>query len=265
MSGVVIPLWEGRPPHALGDKAEDNPFLTVFPAAPEVATGAAMLIFPGGSYSFLSPKSGEQYAQWLAQAGICGIVVHFRLGSNGYRYPALLADARRALVLIRTQAESLNVDPERIGVIGTSAGGHLAALLLTGGDRCPPDNARTAAAKPTLGVLCYPVISLCDPLAHSETRRNFLGDEWDNEELQRGFSANLLASDDVPDVFIWHTNTDDEVSADNSRLFAEALRGHGVPYELHLYGAGPHALGLARAEGLHWADDCIRWLRMHGF
>src|SRR5215471_7581126 len=96
MNSIVMPLWEGRPPYARGDQAEDRPFLRIFPAA-DAATGSAMLLFPGGAYSFLSDKSGEQYARWLSAEGICGIVVNFRLGSHGYRYPALLADARRAV------------------------------------------------------------------------------------------------------------------------------------------------------------------------
>jgi acetyl esterase/lipase len=261
----VVPLWDGPAPHALGDRAEDRPFVEVFRPDPAAATGSVMLIFPGGAYTFLSPRSGEQYGVWLAEAGITGIVVNFRLGSNGYRYPALLADARRAFAVVRSHATAWDVDPERTGVIGTSAGGHLASLLVTGaacesaGDRSYGD------ARPALGVLCYSVISLRDPLAHHETRRNFLGDLEHRVDVQEQFSGHLRVTASTPPCFIWHTNTDEEVSAENSRLFAEAMRELDRPYELHLYASGAHALGLARDHGLFWSDDCVRWLRGHGF
>lgn len=252
---TTIRLWDGPAPHAVGDRPEDVPFLEVYRPRPQIATGAAMLILPGGSYTFLSEKSGEQYGRWLAASGITGFVLNFRLGSNGYRHPALLADASRAVSVVRAVAADWDLDPERVGVIGTSAGGHLAAMMLTG----------QAGQRPALGVLCYPVISLTDPLAHDETRTNFLGDEASVLEVQRQFSAELQVDEHTPPCFIWHTLADEEVSADNSLAFTTALSAHGVPYELHLYEKGAHALGLARAEGLCWADDCVRWLRSRGF
>ena len=191
--------------------------------------------------------------------------MNFRLGSNGYRYPALLADARQAFRVVAAHAAGLGIDTRRVGVIGTSAGGHLASLLVTGAACERREDTSYPDARPALGVLCYPVISLRDPLAHEETRQNFLGANWDKTELQQQFSTYLRVSSHMPPVFIWHTNTDDEVSAENSWLFADALRAHGVPHELHLYGSGGHALGLARDEGLGWALDCVRWLRGHGF
>lgn len=266
MESIVVPLWPGRPPHAVGDEAVDRPFLEVFRPAPGMATGSAMLIFPGGCYTFLSERSGAQYGRWLAAAGVTGAVVNFRLGAHGYRYPALLADARQAFTVLRAHAVDWQLDTGRVGVIGTSAGGHLAALLLTGAASDGTAESSYPDARPTLGVLCYPVISLCDPLGHEETRRNFLGaDHHHQPDLQERFSAELRVTGATPHCFIWHTNTDEEVSSENSRLFAEALRANGVPYELHLYGSGAHALGLATGEGLNWSADCIRWLHAHGF
>jgi acetyl esterase/lipase len=229
-----------------------------------------MLILPGGSYTFLSEKSGSTYAKWLAEEGITGCVVHFRLGSQGYRYPALLADAWRALCLVREHSDDWNIDPRRIGVIGTSAGGHLASLLLTRAGfeilaQCPTNEIDAKAASPALGVLCYPVISMMDPLIHQETRSNFLGEEAGDVALQEKFSSNLQVSAATPPCFLWHTIEDREVSVDHSRRFADALHANGVPYELHLYEKGAHALGLARNEGLLWSNECIRWLRSHGF
>jgi acetyl esterase/lipase len=261
-AGVAAParveLWDGRPPHALGTRPEDSPWLDVYLPEPGSATGGAMLILPGGAYTFLSPKSGEQYGRWLAGNGIAGLVVNFRLGSDGYRYPAVVADACEALALVRRRACEWDVDPGRVGVIGTSAGGHLASLLLTG------VAAEAGEDRPAVGVLCYSVISLHDPLGHEETRRNFLGDEADDLELRERFSGDRRVDDDTPPCFVWHTLTDEEVHPENSRRFVDALAEHGVPYELHLYEQGPHALGLAPGTDLHWPDDCIRWLRSHG-
>lgn len=257
-----IPLWNGRPPYARGDAAIDLPYLEVYRPDPVIATGAAMLLLPGGSYTFLSERSGARYAEWLAQHGIAGVVVNFRLGSNGYRHPALLADGRQACIVVRERAAEWGIDPARVGVIGTSAGGHLATMLLTGAAFA--DAAEARALGPAVGVLCYAVVSMLDPIAHLETRGNFLGEEAGDEAAQRRYSGHLRVTAATPPTFIWHTLTDEEVPATHSELFAAALRAAGVPYELHLYGHGAHALGLARDEGLHWPEDCVRWLRARG-
>jgi len=263
-------LWQHKPPYTLGDREQDRPFMEIFFADPEKATGSAMLILPGGAYTFLSEKSGAQYGRWLAAEGITGCVVHFRLGSNGYRYQAILADALRALALVRAHADDWSIDPHRVGVIGTSAGGHLASLLLTraGIDSlidCPSNELDLQGNLPALGVLCYAVISLQDPIAHRETRHNLLAEQDRNPVFQQLLSAHLHVRTTVPPCFIWHTIEDEEVPVEHSRLFAEALHAHHRSYELHLYEKGAHALGLARNEGLCWSNDCIRWLRSHGF
>jgi acetyl esterase/lipase len=256
---LTVPLWEGRPPGALGEGPGHEPFLDVHLPPPDLATGAAMLILPGGSYSFLSDKSGYQYGRWLAEAGISGFVVNFRLGSDGYRHSQILADGWRALETLHERAGTWGLDPARIGVIGTSAGGHLAAMLLTG------VGAASGTPRPALGVLCYPVISMRDDICHAETRGNFLGDAPHLPGLQEEFSAELQVDEHTPPCFVWHTLADEEVTAENSLRFLSALAARGLAYETHLYERGAHALGLARAEGLHWSHDCVRWLRSHGF
>lgn len=260
-TGLRMPLWDEPAPHAEGG-AGDEPEIEVFRPEPGRATGALAVLLPGGSYTFLSEKSGAHYGQWLAEHGVLGVALHFRLGSRGYRWRALLADGWRALQKVRELAPDWGTDPRRVSVIGTSAGGHLAALLLTGttADGAPPPTAR-----PALGVLCYPVITLHDPLAHKETRGNFLGEHADDEQLRSRFSADLLVDAETPPCFLWHTLTDKEVPAAHTQAFAAALHARGTPFELHLYGQGVHALGLAREEGLSWSTDCIRWLRHHGF
>ena len=262
---LVQPLWDGEPPYGSGREPEDRPFVEVYLPEREIATGAAMLIFPGGAYTFLSDRSGKEYARWLTSAGIAGIVVNSRLGSHGYRYPAILSDAQRAFVVTRAHAERWGIDPDRLGVIGTSAGGHLASLVLTEAGAPQAPGWWKAGPAPQLGVLCYPVISLCEPLAHQETRANFLGDEAHRIDLQQRYSSQLRVSAQTPPCFVWHTNPDQEVGVDNSWVFTQALRTHGVPFELHLYGSGPHALGLARDHQLFWSDECLRWLRGYGF
>jgi acetyl esterase/lipase len=258
-----IPLWDGPPPYALGDRPEDQPFLDVYLPDPQVNTGAAMLLLPGGCYTFLSDKSGARYAEWLTANGVAGIVVNFRLGSHGYRHPAVLADARQACALVHRSADEWGIDPTRVGVIGTSAGGHLAAMLITGA-AFDDDPASAPTLRPAVAVLCYAVVSMLDPLAHRETRGNFLGAEADDKALQERFSGHLRVTADTGPCFIWHTLTDDQVPAEHSMLMASALGAHGIPYELHLYGQGEHALGLAREEGLYWPEDCLRWLRTQG-
>jgi acetyl esterase/lipase len=256
-----MPLWDEPAPHAEGG-AGDEPEIEFFLPEPRQATGSMAVLLPGGGYTFLSEKSGADYGKWLAEHGMVGVVLHFRLGSRGYRWPALLADGWRALQKARELAPKWEGDPCRVSVIGTSAGGHLAALLLTGAtvDGAPPPTAR-----PALGVLCYPVITLRDPLAHQETRANFLGEQAGDEQLRSRFSADLLVDAETPPCFLWHTLTDEEVPAAHTQAFAAALEARGTPFELHLYGQGAHALGLAWEEGLSWSTDCIRWLRHHGF
>ncbi|WP_328341085.1 alpha/beta hydrolase [Micromonospora sp. NBC_00421] len=254
-----VDLWDGPVPHGVGPD-EDVPHLDVHLPPPEQATGAAMLVLPGGAYTFLSKKSGLQYARWLATEGIAAAVVNFRLGSAGHRFPALLADAWQALALLRSRADEWGLDPERVGVIGSSAGAHLASMMLTA---VSLPNQRTK--RPALGVLCYPVVSMNDPLAHEETRRNFLGELAGDEDQRRRFSAEMLVDDQVTPCFVWHTLDDDEVTARNATTFARVLYEAGVSCELHIYQSGPHALGLARNTGLHWTADCIRWLRHNGF
>ena len=126
-----IPLWPAGAPGALGDKDDDKPTLTAFLPAPEKATGAAIVICPGGGYGGLAPHEGQGYAEWLADNGIAGLVLKYRLGSKGYRHPIMLGDAARAVRLARTKAVEWKIDPHRVGIMGSSAGGHLASTLLT--------------------------------------------------------------------------------------------------------------------------------------
>ncbi|UXY14139.1 alpha/beta hydrolase [Chitiniphilus purpureus] len=265
MQRIELPLWPGRPPFATGPYPDDTPVIEAYLPDPTVRTGYGMLALPGGGYSFLSEKSGRQYGEWFAGRGIAVFVVRFRLGSRGYNFRAKCADAYAALSLVRAHAGEWGMDPQRIGVIGTSAGGHLAGVLCTGAGRTllaqeGVGEVADIAQVPGFGVFCYGVLSLTDPLAHRETRANFLGDWQHDAAMQRAFSPIEAVHGSCPRAFVWHTGEDLEVSAEHSWQFTRRLADAGVPHELHLYQKGAHALGLARDEGLHWAEDCLRWI-----
>jgi acetyl esterase/lipase len=269
-----FPLWPHGAPGALGDRPEDIPTLTPYPAETRMATGAAFIVCPGGGYEHLAPHEGETYARWLNAHGVTAFVLKYRLGTSGYHHPAMLQDVTRAIRLVRSQAVEWRIDPHRIGIIGSSAGGHLASTLLTHFDAGIPgaaDPVERVSSRPDLGVLCYAVITM-GPFTHEGSRSALLGPH-PSPELVRELSNELHVTKDTPPCFIWHTDEDTTVPVENSLMFAEALRKEGVPFELHIYQKGGHGQGLGvheytpRAEPhlLRWAGDCIAWLKVHGY
>jgi acetyl esterase/lipase len=263
-----IRLWEGDAPGATGQRPQDIPTLTPFPADPAKRNGATMLIFPGGGYGGLAEHEGTGYAEFFARHGITAYVLKYRLGSSGYRHPIMLNDAARALRLVRSFAQRDGLDPARIGVIGSSAGGHLASTLVTHFDAGKTDAAdpvERLSSRPDLGILCYPVISLVE-FAHSGSRKNLLGENPD-PELVRFLSSELQVTKDTPPCFLWHTVEDKSVPVENSLLFATALRRAGVNFSLHVYEKGAHGLGLGRADrpAPPWADQLLYWFKERKF
>ena len=266
-----FPLWPGAAPGALGKEDKDVPTLTPYLPDPDKATGAAIVVCPGGGYSKLAPHEAGDYARFLNEAGIAGFVLKYRLGSDGYRHPCMLQDAARAVRTVRARAGEWKLDPKRIGIMGSSAGGHLTSTLLTHFDAGKPDATdpvERQSSRPDLGILCYPVISLGE-FGHGGTRSNLLGKD-PAPELIRELSNELHVTRDTPPCFIWHTYEDGTVPVENSLQFAEALRKAGVPYDLHIFQKGPHGLGLGtrdwNPEKRHpWTRDCVFWLRAQGF
>lgn len=268
-----IRLWEGDAPGALGQRPQDIPTLTPYPADPAKRTGASMLVLPGGGYGNLAEHEGRGYAEWFAANGITAYVLKYRLGSNGYRHPVMLNDAARALRLVRSLARRDGLDPARVGVIGSSAGGHLASTLATAFDPAQPGGPRLDAgdaydresSRPDVAILCYPVISMGD-VGHAGSRRNLLGEAPAPELLQR-LSSELQVTKDTPPCFLWHTVEDKAVPVENSLLFAAALRRAGVPYSLHVYERGAHGLGLGRPDrpAPPWAGQLLHWLALREF
>ncbi|MCW5555872.1 MAG: alpha/beta hydrolase [Verrucomicrobiae bacterium] len=267
-----FPLWPEGAPGALGTEDKDIPTLTPFLPTPENATGAAIVICPGGGYGGLADHEGSHYARWLNEQGIAGFVLKYRLGSGGYRHPAMLQDAARAVRTVRAQAAEWKLDPKRVGIMGSSAGGHLASTLLTHFDTGNADAAdliERQSSRPDLGVLCYPVISLTSPFTHQGSKRNLLGPD-PSPDLARKLSSELQVTKDTPPCFVWHTWEDKGVPIENSLSFAEALQKSGVPFDLHIYERGPHGIGLGtrqygQGERHPWTRDCEYWLKQRGF
>ena len=265
-----IPLWPGEAPGALGNSTNDIPTLTAFLPDATNATGAALVICPGGGYEHLADHEGRGYALWLNQHGMAGFVLRYRLGSAGYRHPIMLQDAARAVRLVRARAQEWGVDPHRVGIMGSSAGGHLASTLLThfdAGNSNAPDPVDRQSDRPDLGILCYPVITM-GQFSHRGSRENLLGTN-PPPELIRLLSNEWQVTHQTPPCFIWQTADDNVVSVENSLLFADALRKAKVPFDLHIYEHGRHGLGLDDLPPfLHphpWASDCLIWLRARNF
>jgi len=265
-----IPLWPGGAPGALGNNDSDIPTLTAFLPTPDKATGAAMVICPGGGYGGLADHEGAGYAEWLAENGVAGIVLKYRLGSKGYRHPAMLNDAARAVRLTRAKAEDWKIDVKRVGIMGSSAGGHLASTLIThfdAGDASASDPVERFSSRPDLGILCYAVITMGE-FTHAGSKKNLLGPEPD-PALVELLSNEKQVTKDTPPTFLWHTWEDKGVKIENSTQFAAALRANGVPFELHIFQKGGHGMGLGggRNGGARhpWAGVCLYWLHQQNF
>ena len=264
------PLWPNGTPGAKGDLPRDIPTLTPFLAPAGNNSGSAIVICPGGGYGGLASHEGATYAQFLQQQGINGFVLKYRLGSAGYRHPIMLGDAARALRTVRANAKQWKIDPDKIGIMGSSAGGHLASTLLTHFDAGNPqanDPIDRISSRPSLGILCYPVITLGE-FTHRGSKRNLLGDK-PAAELVELLSNEKQVTGNTPPTFLWHTVQDKAVPVENSLQFATALRKAGVPFALHVYQKGRHGIGLADKppfKNIHpWAKDLVFWLKAQGF
>lgn len=265
-----VPLWADGAPGALGTSSNDIPTLTAYLPDAANATGAAMVICPGGGYVRLAPHEGNDYALWLNQHGVTCFVLKYRLGSHGYRHPAMLNDAARAVRWVRAHAAEFKVDVHRVGIMGSSAGGHLAATLLTHfdeGDTNSADVVERESSRPDLGVLCYAVITM-GKYTHEGSRNNLIGTNPPPELVQL-LSNELQVTTNTPPCFLWTMFEDTTVPMENTMMFAEALRKNHVPFALHVYEKGHHGMGLKdQAPFAHphpWAADCLFWLKERKF
>ena len=192
--------------------------------------------------------------------GFKTFVCNYRLGSNGYRHPVMLHDAARAVRLVRARASEWEINPDKIVLVGASAGGHLAATLLTSWDNGQPnhpDSVERVSSRPNLGVLCYPVITMGEA-TNGWTRDNLLGQN-PSPQLIAELSTERHVTANTPPCFVWHTHADPVVPVANPLLFVNALHRAGVPFEFHVYQDGEHGLGMK--DGIPWTNDCLRWLK----
>lgn len=265
MDPNVIRLWEGDAPGALGKADQDIPTLTVFqPAKPN---GSAIVVCPGGGYGMLADHEGSGYARYLKTLGITAFVLKYRLGSHGYRHPVMLQDAQRAIRWVRSHTSAYGIQASKIGIMGSSAGGHLASTALVHFGLDLPtvgDDVDRESSRPDFGILCYPVIDLGE-FAHVGSRENLIGKTPDSG-LAELLSNQKQVKKTTPPTFLWSTADDSVVPVQNSLLFAAACAKHQVPVELHVYPTGPHGLGLGEsASGFHpWVAEFARWLRESG-
>jgi acetyl esterase/lipase len=263
-----IRLWEKDAPGALGSADADIPTLTPFIIPNQKAISAAFIVCPGGGYHNLSPREGPPIAQWLNTLGINAFVLKYRIGPK-YHHPVEMEDVQRAIRLIRSRADDWQIDPKRIGIIGFSAGGHLASTAAThfdDGDATAPDPIDRVSSRPDLAILMYPVITMMDPYVHKGSRLNLLGSNSDPDQIAL-MSNEQHVTPQTPPCFIVHTADDRTVPVQNSLMFALACRNNKVPVELHIFEHGPHGFALGGKDPIlsTWPAMAAAWLRVHGF
>ncbi len=264
-AGEAVPLWvEGAP--AATDRGEKHtPTLTAYWPEAGAATGASVVVCPGGGYGGLAmDHEGTQIAAWLNAHGLAAFILRYRHAPE-YKHPVPLMDARRAVRTVRAHAAAWGLDEKRIGMIGFSAGGHLTATAGTQfepGHLDAPDPIEHVSSRPDFLILCYPVITMSETYTHAGSRKNLLGEKPD-EVLVEALSAEKRVTSETPPTFLLHTTEDAAVPVQNSLLFYAALVKQGVPAELHVFEKGQHGLGLAQEDPAMrtWPAQCITWLQ----
>jgi len=247
-----------------------DPELFVYLAPADKATGTAVLICPGGGYSILAfDHEGHQIARWLNENGIASIILKYRLPSDQIMEDKAigpLQDAQEAIRTLRRNAEKWNIDSHKIGVIGFSAGGHLASTLSTHYDVPVYEKKDAVSARTDFSILIYPVITMDTSFTHMGSRNNLLGENPSEEAVQH-FSNELQITGETPPAFLVHSTDDNVVPVHNSIIYYERLQKYGIPSELHVFQKGGHGYGLAVGEATQsaWPALCLQWLRASGF
>ncbi len=259
-------LWPDGAPGAKGDADADKPTLTICLPEPGKAVGTAVVVCPGGGYGHLATgHEGRDIAAWFNGMGVAALILEYRHRGRGYGHPAPLQDAQRAIRTARARADEFGIQPNRIGIMGFSAGGHLASTAATHFDAGKPDAEdpiERVSCRPDFAILCYPVVALDEPFTHRGSQRNLLG-EHPEPKLVRSLSNEKQVTAETPPAFLFHTDQDRGVPAENSVQFYLAMRRAGVPAELHVYRQGNHGLGLARSTPgtSNWSTQCEAWMR----
>ena len=275
------PLWSNGAPGAMQmtetESVDANghihnvqtPTITVYLPDKDKATGAAVVICPGGGYWLLAINhEGRQVAEWLNTIGVAGIVLKNRV--SPFKHPVPLTDAQRAICTVRFRAKDWNIDPQRIGIMGFSAGGHLASSAGTHFNKGKPDAADPIdrlSCRPDFMILGYPVISFTQPFSHFGSRDNLLGKDAD-PKLVELMSNEKQVTPETPPTFLVHANDDTGVPPENSIAFYQALRAAKVPVEMHIYLKGGHGFGMVKGScpaADDWPKRCAEWMKAMGF
>lgn len=259
-------LWPGRAPLATGDEPADIPDIELF--LPSDSRGGCVLVCPGGGYGHLAAHEGETIGEFFASHRISAAVLKYRIAPR-YQHPAPLTDVTRALRALRHHADQWQMDPSRLAVMGFSAGGHLASTLSTkfdAGHAGSADPVDRHSSRPDASVLCYPVITLQGPGAHTGSRHNLIGPDAPQSQIDE-LSSDLHVDAQTPPTFLFHTVDDGSVPVENALLYAAALRKAGVKFEMHLYETGRHGVGLAGDPPAlaSWSSLLVTWLRSRGW
>ncbi len=261
-------LWPDGAPGAVGTEDQDKPAVRIYSPPEGLGNGTAVVICPGGGYAILATDhEGTQVARWFQSKGVTSLVLRYRLGKR-YKHPAPLEDVQRAIRYARANASTLKISPDRVGVMGFSAGGHLASTLATHFDRGRKDSQDPIdreSCRPDFAILGYPVVSLTADFSHKGSGGNLLG-ENPSPELLKNLSNETQVTAETPPTFMFHTAEDTGVPPENSVAFFLALRKAKVPAELHIFQQGPHGVGLAPGEPalFTWKDRLHDWLRQNG-
>ena len=265
-------LWNGRVPGALGTKDADTPTLQIYRPIASQNTGTAVVVCPGGGYTHLAmDHEGRIIGGLLRAEGITAVVLKYRLPVNGYPHPIPLLDAQRAIKMVRSKAKDWNIDPHRIGIMGFSAGGHLASTAGTHFNKPVQVAGQQADAidafscRPDFMVLIYPVISMQEGITHQGSRDNLFGPN-PPADLVNLLSNEKQVTQDTPPTFLVHADDDDAVPVENSTLFYQALHKAGVPAEMHIYLKGGHGFGTRPSAGpaAQWPHACFLWMQQIG-
>jgi acetyl esterase/lipase len=260
LSGLSVLAQPPQPQTQLlraGDTTAEPSSITIYLPPPGTAVGTGVVICPGGGYAHLSmEKEGSKVAEWLNSLGVAAFVLKYRLGPQ-FHHPAQLEDAQQAIRMVRRQAAAFGISANRVGIMGFSAGGHLAATVSTHFD---------AATRPDFAILCYPVIAFGQPYTHKGSQEMLLGKDADPKLLEQ-LSAERQVTANTPPTFIFHTNADTGVPVENSLGYYAALRKAGVAAEIHVYERGPHGVGLAPQDPVlgTWPARLADWLKIHGW
>jgi acetyl esterase/lipase len=265
--GQIIPLWTGAAPGAQGADDKDIPTITVYLPRSTPAGMSAVIVCPGGGYTNLAMNhEGRQVANFLNSQGIIAFVLKYRLGPK-YHHPIELGDAQRAIRMLRSHSADWHIATDRIGIMGFSAGGHLAMSASTHFDAGQADAADPidrVSSRPDFSVLGYPVISMVERWTHQGSKNALLGQNPD-PDLAKSLSGENAVTKQTPPTFIFQTNADTTVPAENATVYYLALRTAGVPAEMHIFEKGPHGVGLAMDDPAlsEWSKLLTNWLRVH--